>query len=146
MKQERLRTLVSRRFGNYLDAPSDFRVNCPYCPRRGHSPDTDHKLYISWSKEMSHCFRCDYAGPISRIFEDEVITLEKQRQEMLEQRKEEFRKSVEERQIELVPKEAVAFSSLHPEHPAFKYMYGRIIVCPCVYTAKRKWTPYILWS
>jgi hypothetical protein len=130
MKQERLRTLVARRYGEYIDAPGDFRVNCPYCPRAGLKPDNDHKLYISWSRELYHCFRCDAAGPISKIFEDEVVSIEQQRVEMLERRKEEFQKEVSERNIELIPDGSIAFSTLENDHPAFRYILGRGVKVP----------------
>ena len=95
-------------------------------------------------RDIYHCFRCDAAGPLTRIFVDEVLSLEQQRQELLDQRKEQFRKEVEEKNIELIPDEAVPFSTLNDDHPAVIYMNDRDVHIPIellyiqAYTRKRE--------
>lgn len=130
MTQEKLRLLAMRRFDDCVPAPRDIRVNCPYCPSKGHSPDTEHKLYMSWKLEVFHCFRCEIVGPLSRIFGNDFLTFTQQRDEFLNQQKENFKQSVIERNIELVPDNAVPYSSLSEEHPAVRYILSRDVSVP----------------
>ena len=39
----------------------ELRFNCPFCIKRGHTPDTKRKLHINPAKNKGHCFRCGYA-------------------------------------------------------------------------------------
>ena len=40
----------------------ELRIHCPFCIDRAGTEDTKHHLHINLSKEVCHCFRCDYSG------------------------------------------------------------------------------------
>ena len=41
---------------------TDLRVNCPFCQDRGSTPDFKQHLHISMTKQVCHCFRCEYSN------------------------------------------------------------------------------------
>jgi len=63
-----LKRLIESKFGDSKPAGNDIRVNCPFCIFRGrHTADHEYKLYINPTKDVTHCFRCDYAGKASEL-------------------------------------------------------------------------------
>ena len=38
----------------------EIHVTCPYCEKRGHTPDRSGHLAINLGKDMAHCVRCDW--------------------------------------------------------------------------------------
>jgi hypothetical protein len=48
----------------------EVRVTCPFCPRRGHGPDTKRKLNINPQKNAAKCFRCGYGNPDAKAMVD----------------------------------------------------------------------------
>ncbi len=63
-----LKRVIEGKFGDSQPAGEDIRVNCPFCILRGRQkPDTEHKLYINPTKDVAHCFRCDYASKASKL-------------------------------------------------------------------------------
>lgn len=59
---------VRRQFGEYKETGSDVQVNCPFCARHGKGADRSFKLWISFTRDAFHCFRCDAKGRTSRLF------------------------------------------------------------------------------
>ena len=50
-----------REYGYYGNPPTDIKVDCPFCESRGVGEDNKQHLHISLTKDMTHCFRCEYA-------------------------------------------------------------------------------------
>jgi DNA primase len=69
MVNERLlKRVIESKFGDSKSSGKDIMVNCPFCIFRGRkTPDREYKLYITLSKDLAHCFRCDYASKASKL-------------------------------------------------------------------------------
>ena len=129
MRREFLRILIKKKFGDYITAPDDYRVNCIFCIKRKKSKDTEHKLYLSWSKDFYHCFRCDTSGKLENLFEDKIYNFEEEKED-LSLEKETFRKEIEIRNVEPIPENSVLLTYLPPNHPAIIYAKSRGVIFP----------------
>jgi hypothetical protein len=47
----------------------EFRINCPFCVKNGHSPDKSYKMYINPTKNdgIYHCVRCGSSGSTRKL-------------------------------------------------------------------------------
>lgn len=45
----------------------EVRFNCPFCQKLGKTPDSKYHLYVSLSKGLFHCFRCESSGHIDKL-------------------------------------------------------------------------------
>lgn len=45
----------------------EIRFNCPFCQTFGKTPDTKYHLYVSLSKGLFHCFRCESSGHVDKL-------------------------------------------------------------------------------
>ena len=70
MTKSTLLSLIQSKFGHirYTGNTDQITVNCPFCIKRGHSPDTRYKLSINIQKQIYHCYRCDARGNLSILF------------------------------------------------------------------------------
>lgn len=46
----------------FRNPPTDWRVDCPFCPDRVGKHDTKAHLHIGIDNRVVHCFRCDYTA------------------------------------------------------------------------------------
>jgi len=53
-----------------LTNTEEIRVNCPFCVKRGKTPDTKFHLYMNSRKEVYYCFRCGARGSFSSLPND----------------------------------------------------------------------------
>lgn len=49
---------------------TEMRINCPFCKSRVGESDDSHHLYISLTKPVCHCFKCEYGTSWTRLIMD----------------------------------------------------------------------------
>lgn len=53
------------KFGrDYVIHNDEYTYNCPFCFKRRGKADNDRKLYVSGTKGLFHCFKCDTRGSV----------------------------------------------------------------------------------
>lgn len=62
---------IRRKFGNVRQRVGkrglEYTANCPFCVKRGHSPDTERKLNMNPVRDRYYCHRCSASGMLSRM-------------------------------------------------------------------------------
>ncbi len=134
MVNERLlKRVIESKFGDSKSSGKDIMVNCPFCIFRGRkTPDREYKLYITPSKDLAHCFRCDYASKASKLIPQ--IASYGTAIEKIKERDDEKEKDLE----ELPP--SCSLDSLTNDHLALVYLkernfnpndlLDRVVFCP----------------
>ena len=64
---------LSVRPGSKEKAGEEFYICCPFCVKKGKSPDTEYKLGFNLKKGIYHCYRCRSRGSISDIKELQLL-------------------------------------------------------------------------
>lgn len=49
----------------------EVRINCPFCEKKGKTPDRKGHLYVNIQEGLVHCFRCEY-GATLKVFLDDL--------------------------------------------------------------------------
>jgi len=52
------------------DGHVEYRICCPYCPSRGHTPDRKYHMWIHSSTGQLKCWRCSYKGNVRQLVSD----------------------------------------------------------------------------
>ena len=123
-----LENLLRMRFVIVKEGTTHFIVCCPFCQRRGNTPDTKFKLYIS--KEQTgagyrsglRCFRCDFIGAITALFPSLAPTNARDLWKMALQTN---GSSVT--AIEPIPKDVIPCNDLPDTHLVKRYLHTRRI-------------------
>lgn len=93
---------------------AEYRINCPFCPRKGKSPDKKYKLYINPTRKggVYQCFRCGSAGTTQGLIGYAAALAEKP----VKQEKAKSSGYVR------MPGTLVPLSELEENHPAIQYL------------------------
>lgn len=75
MTKSTILSLIQNKFGHikYSGDTDQISVNCPYCAKRGHTPNTTYKLGINLEKKIYGCFRCYARGSLSILFPQLIV-------------------------------------------------------------------------